>query len=105
MLLMLQKKLHIYHDNMKDGKWKKMGNVLSISGSVCLVLGMGDIGGRFAEKAKMLGAYIIGIRRSDMRKPDYCDELYTMERIDELLPAGRQCNYGSSKYSSHSGGN
>lgn len=86
MLLMLQKKLHIYHDNMKDGKWKKMGNVLSISGSVCLVLGMGDIGGRFAEKAKMLGAYIIGIRRSDMRKPNYCDELYTMERIDELLP-------------------
>ena len=86
MLLMLQKKLHIYHDSMRDGVWEKRGKVLSIRDSVCLILGMGDIGGRFAEKAKMLGAYIIGVRRSDMRKPDYCDELYTMEHIDELLP-------------------
>ncbi len=86
MLLMLQKKLHLYHDNMRAGIWKKRGDVLSIAGSVCLILGMGDIGGRFGEKAKMLGAYIIGVRRSDMRKPVYCDELYTMDSLDELLP-------------------
>jgi len=86
MLLMLQKKFHIYYDSMKDGVWKRRGEVLGIRGSTTLVVGMGDIGGKFAEKMKMLGAYVIGIRRSDMRKPDWCDELYTMDRFEELLP-------------------
>lgn len=86
MLLMLQKKFHIYYDSMKEGHWERRGEVLGINGSTTLVVGMGDIGGRFAEKMKMLGAYVIGIRRSDLRKPDWCDELYTMEHFEELLP-------------------
>ena len=86
MLLMLQKKLHIYHDSMKEGLWQKRGEVKGITGSTTLILGMGDIGGKFGEKMKMLGAYVIGVRRADMRKPDYCDELYTMDKLDELLP-------------------
>lgn len=86
MLLMLQKKFHVYYDSMKDGVWKRRGEVLGIRESTTLVVGMGDIGGKFAEKMKMLGAYVIGIRRSDMRKPEWCDELYTMDHLDELLP-------------------
>lgn len=85
-LLMLQKKLHIYHDNMYSHTWQRKGSVLAIKGSTCLIIGMGDIGGAFAKRMKMLGAYIIGVRRADMRKPDYCDELYTMDKLDELLP-------------------
>ena len=86
MLLMLQKKFHIYYDSMKEGHWERRGEVLGIRGSTTLVVGMGDIGGKFAEKMKMLGAYVIGVRRSDMRKPKWCDELYTMDHLDELLP-------------------
>ena len=86
MLLMLQKKFHIYYDSMKDGVWMRRGEVLGIRGSTTLVVGMGDIGGKFAEKMKMLGAYVIGVRRSDMRKPEWCDELYTIDHLDELLP-------------------
>lgn len=86
MLLMLQKKFHVYYDSMKEGVWKRRGEVLGIRESTTLVVGMGDIGGKFAEKMKMLGAYVIGVRRSDMRKPDWCDELYTMDHLDELLP-------------------
>ena len=86
MLLMLQKKFHVYYDSMKEGIWKRRGEVLGIRGSTTLVVGMGDIGGKFAEKMKMLGAYVIGVRRSDMRKPEWCDELYTMDKLDELLP-------------------
>lgn len=86
MLLMLQKKMHIYHTNMLSGTWKKAGEVRGIYGSTTLILGMGDIGGRFGEKMKLLGAYVIGVRRCDMNKPDYCDELYTMDHIDELIP-------------------
>ena len=86
MLLMLQKKFHIYYDSMKDCVWQRRGEVLGIKDSTTLVVGMGDIGGKFAEKMKMLGAYVIGIRRSDMRKPDWCDELYTMDCFEEVLP-------------------
>ena len=86
MLLMLQKMFHIYYDSMKTGTWQRRGEVRGIYGSTTLVIGMGDIGGKFAEKMKMLGAYVIGVRRSDMRKPDWCDELYTMDHLDELLP-------------------
>ena len=86
MLLMLQKKFHTYYDSMKEGVWQRRGEVLGIRESTTLVVGMGDIGGKFAEKMKMLGAYVIGVRRSDMRKPDWCDELYTMDHLDELLP-------------------
>lgn len=86
MLLMLQKKLHIYHDKMKAGIWGKAGEVRGINGSTTLILGMGDIGGCFGMKMKLLGAHVIGVRRQDMEKPDFCDELYTFARIDELLP-------------------
>lgn len=86
MILMLQKKFHIYYDSMKTGHWERQGAVLGIRGSTTLVIGMGDIGGTYAKKMKMLGAYVIGVRRSDMRKPEWCDELYTMDHIDELLP-------------------
>lgn len=35
---------------------------------------------------KALGSYTIGIRRTKGEKPDYLDELRTMEELNELLP-------------------
>ena len=35
---------------------------------------------------KALGAYVIGVRRSDTRRPDYVDELYLSDALDDLLP-------------------
>ena len=86
MLLAAQKKLFLYHENMKAEKWWREGTVQGIEGSVVLCVGLGDIGGKFAKKAKALGAYTIGVRRADTRKPDFIDELYTTESLDELLP-------------------
>lgn len=86
MLLELQKNLHVYRDNQKSGKWIDEGRVGTIEGSTTLVVGLGDIGGTFASKMKALGSYTIGIRRSDLVKPDYMDELYLMDKLDELLP-------------------
>ena len=83
---MLQKKLHLYRDNMAVPCWLDRGNVKSIEGSVVLTLGLGDIGCNFARRMKGLGAYNIGVRRVGTDKPDYVDELYLSDRIDELLP-------------------
>ncbi len=85
-LLELIKKLHLYRDQQPTGNWAEHGHVKSIYGSTVLVVGLGDIGGEFAQRMKALGAYTIGIRRSDAQKPDYLDELHFMDDLKSLLP-------------------
>ena len=86
--MMLMKKLHLYGQNMVSHVWEGRGTVESPENAVVLVLGMGDIGGNYAKRMKALGSYIIGMRRADAEKPDYCDELYLFspETLDSLLP-------------------
>jgi phosphoglycerate dehydrogenase-like enzyme len=86
MLLQIQKKLNLYYMNQKNRLWKDEGNVTSIEGSTTLVVGLGDIGGDFARKMKALGSYVIAVKRTEGQKPEYIDELYTMDALDNLLP-------------------
>ena len=76
MLLMLLKRMHQYRDNQNKALWRDMGNVRSVEDLTVLVLGMGDIGGAFAQKVKAMGAYVIGVRRTNAEKPPYADEEY-----------------------------
>lgn len=85
-ILAAKRKLFVYHDNQKKRYWHEEGSVSSIYGSTTLVWGMGDIGEEFALRMKAMGSHIIGVRRSRSEKPEYVDELYTVEQIDELLP-------------------
>lgn len=85
-LLQLFKKLHLYRNNQKLHLWNDEGEVKSIYNSKILIVGLGDIGEEFAKRAKAFGAHIIGIRRKNTEKPDFIDELYLMDKIDELLP-------------------
>ena len=85
-LLSIYKKLYLYRDNQNNNLWKDEGEVKSIYGCTALIIGLGDIGGEFAKRIKALGGYTIGVRRSDTNKPEYLDELYLMDKIDELLP-------------------
>ncbi|WP_243122430.1 D-2-hydroxyacid dehydrogenase [Clostridium sp. KNHs216] len=86
MLLEIIKRLHTYRDAQKLHVWKGQGKVKSIHGSTVLVLGMGDIGGEFAQKVKALGAYVIGLRRTVAEKPEYADEMHLTAELDSLLP-------------------
>ncbi len=85
-LLAIIKKLYLYADNQKQCIWHDEGGVTSVEGAVVLSVGMGDIGGEFLKKCKALGAYTIGVRRTSRAKPDFADEVYTIEALDELLP-------------------
>ena len=84
-LLMQIKHLGAYYDAQKEKRWSDFGTVGSICGSTTLVVGLGDIGGAFARKMKALGSYVVGIRRQTGEKPEYLDELYSLERLDSLL--------------------
>lgn len=85
-LFMLKKKLHLYYQNQLEHRWASHGEVTAIEGSTLLCLGLGDIGGRFARKMKGLGCHVIGVKRRTGERPDYVDELYTVDRLDEQLP-------------------
>ena len=86
MVLEIQKKLYIYRDNQRRSLWQDEGDVTSIWNSVTLVIGLGDIGGEFARRMKALGSYVIGVKRTPGKKPEWLDELHTMEELDSLLP-------------------
>ena len=75
-----------YARNQVRHEWRQMGAITSVEGSVVAVLGLGDIGGSYARKMKALGAYVIGVRKNDKPKPDYADEQYTLEALDDVLP-------------------
>ena len=86
MLFMMQKKLYLYRDAQKRHEWADFGTVTSITDATVLVVGLGDIGRHFAGIVKALGAHVIGVKRRPGEKPDCVDELYTMEKLDEVLP-------------------
>lgn len=85
MLLAMMKKLYPYYENQQKGLWQDEGAVTSLYGAVVLVIGMGDIGGQFARRAKALGAYVIGMRRRSTTVPEYADEMGTMDELDSYL--------------------
>ena len=80
------KKLDHYVRNQRMRRWRNEGQVDSIEGSVCLVIGLGDIGKTFAKKMHAMGCRIIAIKRNIVDKPDYVDVLTTIDHLNELLP-------------------
>ena len=84
--LMLQKNLHLYRDAQSEGRWADYGQVQSIGASTVLVVGLGDIGLRYARMAKALGAYVIGVKRRGGETPEGVDELRRPDELMELLP-------------------
>lgn len=85
-LLSLYKKLHLYRDNQYQRIWQDEGNERMLHDATALIIGMGNIGANFAKRLKAFGVYVIGVRRSNLHPSEYADELYSVEKLDELLP-------------------
>lgn len=76
-----------YEKQQANHEWKVAGKVTSVEDATVLVLGLGDIGGRYAAKMHALGAHVIGVRRTlHAEKPDYLEEQHTIDELDSLLP-------------------
>lgn len=87
MIIMLKRKLYLHYRDQLEGKWGQgVGEISSIYGSKILIIGLGDLGREFARKAKAMGAYIIGVRRTEGACPEFVDEVHTVDKLDELLP-------------------
>lgn len=84
-LLMLMRLMPAYMANQQQHTWKCMGECRSIYGSTITVVGMGDIGSRFAHVAKTMGATIRGVRRTQGDIPADFDEVYTSDRLADAV--------------------
>lgn len=88
--LSLLKELPTYRDNQREHRWAPTGHsVGSIAGSRVLCVGMGDIGSNFARRAHVLGAEVVGVRRTvhpDTPCPDYCTRVVAQSELDAELP-------------------
>ncbi|MGI6204338.1 MAG: D-2-hydroxyacid dehydrogenase [Anaerovoracaceae bacterium] len=79
--------LFAYDRDMRKKQWTDNGSVYSAEGAVVLSVGTGSIGGAYCKRMKALGSYVIGVRRSHHKEvPDFCDEMHTVDELDELLP-------------------
>lgn len=85
-LLQIYKKLHHYRDQQQQHIWEKSVDIKLIHQSTVLIVGLGDIGSTFAKKMKALGACTIGVKRKNIEKPNYMDEVHLIKDLDSLLP-------------------
>ena len=82
----LQMKLFQYDRAMRQHKWTDEGRITSVEGAEILIVGLGNIGSEFAWRMHALGARVTAVKRTAGEKPDYVDELYTIDKLDGLLP-------------------
>ncbi len=75
-----------YIEQQKERNWKKYAEARGIFGSRVLSVGMGSIGTAFARKMALLGAVCDGVRRTVHDKPDFINELYSFDKLAEIIP-------------------
>ena len=85
MLLSLMKRLPAYRDQQRGRVWNDLGPAKTLEGALVLCVGTGDLGSSFARLCKALGARTAGIRRDVGKSAGGIDEMYPMDRLDELL--------------------
>lgn len=85
-ILMSMRHMKAHMHNQDKAYWNRFDDtVSSIYGSTILILGVGNLGKTFAKKVRALGAYTIGLRKSE--KPcEEVDEVYTINQLESLLP-------------------
>ncbi len=85
-MLMLMRRMPEYTAIAASHQWKSLGRIRSIYGSVITVIGTGDIGTAFAQRAKAMGAaHIRGVHRTNKPLPRCFDESYAVEDLDFAL--------------------
>lgn len=85
--LMMMRKLTEMHEEVLRGVWGSPRPQKSLKNSRITVLGTGDIGGRFAERARAFEpAALIGVNRSGESPWGCFDKVIRISGLDEILP-------------------
>jgi phosphoglycerate dehydrogenase-like enzyme len=88
MALMLSHGMPAYHRNQLNGQWlvnrTTLTSVRAVTGKTVLVLGLGGIGSKIAEKAAALGMRVTAMRNSRRAGPDFIDYIGLPDELHEL---------------------
>jgi len=84
--LMLLRNATGYLAQQREHIWKGIGTARNLHDCSVTVIGMGDIGGRYAYLCHALGADVNGVVRSPRSgKPPHISNLFTTDQIDQAI--------------------
>ncbi|MBR0136843.1 MAG: D-2-hydroxyacid dehydrogenase [Erysipelotrichaceae bacterium] len=85
-ILMMLRRMLEYQKRIAEHSWRKGLDQESIFGKRITVVGTGDIGSHFAQRAQSFEPKcVIGVSRSGKAKP-YFDQTYPISDLDKILP-------------------
>jgi len=86
MTLSLLRNVPGYVRQQEQQLWKSIGDAKTLFNNNVTVIGLGDIGGRYAYLCHMMGAKVHGVVRNPRNeKPDYIDTLFTNDALEEAI--------------------
>jgi len=85
MILAFNRNIHIYIQQQINKKWQSKKNNKDFFDSTLAIIGLGDIGCNLARRAKQLGANVLAVKRTRLKKPDFVDELFGPDDLKEVL--------------------
>lgn len=86
LMIALTRNFKFFFMNQAKHEWVKRDPQKDMFGSTALLVGLGDVGKTLAKKLKALDMYTIAVKRTLSDKPDYIDEIFTVDHLDEVLP-------------------
>ena len=84
--LNLLKKTRRFIAQQSRHEWILHEDIRSLYGSTVLIIGMGDLGTRYAAVMKAFGARTIGVRKTLTSLPESFDAQVPVEDLDRILP-------------------
>lgn len=88
-LLMLARNFPRWLRDQRAHRWSPMDPPefpRDLGGQTAVIVGLGNIGREIARLAQVLGIKVIGVRRSPREPGDPVDEMYSPDRLDDLMP-------------------
>ena len=85
MMLSFNRNLQEYAYQKLEHRWNGIDGTRDFYGATLGIIGLGDIGNEIAKRAKAFGARVLAVKRTKTDMPEYVDELYLTENMDEVL--------------------
>jgi phosphoglycerate dehydrogenase-like enzyme len=85
MIMAHNRNLIDYAYDKKEKKWQSKNDIKDFFNSTVGILGLGDIGSTIAKRAKAWGAEVLALKRTMIELPDYVDQIYLNQDLDQLL--------------------
>jgi phosphoglycerate dehydrogenase-like enzyme len=83
-ILMLNNRIPTLVTSQRRAQWNEIFST-SVAGKTLAVIGVGQMGGAAAQRAKQLGMHVLGVRRT-ARPHRYVDEMFSRTELERALP-------------------